>query len=93
MNEINERISSLIDYLKDIQSYSNIMNILFTKGIYEVSKYISNLKILPSLTNNQLKNNFNKNINKIVKFIKNDVKPPLDLYNVLSCILNLRNLI
>jgi len=86
MNEINERISSLIDYLKDIQSYSNIMNILFTKGIYEVSKYISNLKILPSLTNNQLKNNFNKNINKIVKFIKNDVKPPLDLYNVLSCI-------
>ena len=86
IDETQANILTLIQYFQDTQSYSDFMKNLFTKGIYEAAKFINSFNLFKAKSISELQNNFKKNVYKIVNFIKNDIKPSLDLYNVLSCI-------
>ena len=92
MEEKNENINSKIDLFlsqcNDVQIYSTIMQELFTNGLFKPSKQIVSFQILPNLTENQLNNNFNKNIKKLIEHIKKIIKSQShdDMYKVLSCI-------
>ena len=87
-DEINSKISQILSLCNDVQIYSNIMEELFTVGIFKPSKKILSLKILPNLKEKELKNNFIKNIKKLIERIKSIIKSPQhdDTYKVLSCI-------
>ena len=90
--DINEKISIIMTKCNDLQIYSNIMQDLFTNGIFKPSTILASLLILPELKEKQLKDNFTKNNYKIISFIKELIKlknpqnPGLDIYQVLSCI-------
>ena len=87
-DEINSKISQILSLCNDVQIYSNIMEELFTVGIFKPSKKILSFKILPNLKEKELKNNFIKNIKKLIERIKSIIKSPQhdDTYKVLSCI-------
>ena len=84
--DIKTKISNVIFKCNDLNIYSNIMKDLFTNGLFKSSPYLNSLNILPILSDKELKKNFINNITRIISFIKTGVKPPLDMYRVLSCI-------
>jgi ADP-ribosylglycohydrolase len=65
--------------------YSNIIKDFYTKGIDKSSPYLESLGI-PRLKEKELQNRFKENKKKIIDYIKNQIKPSLDIYNILSCI-------
>jgi len=80
---INEVISKCNS---DPQIYSNIMQDFFKNGIEKKNVWLDSLNILPPFNTNQLLSNFKMNIYKLTNFIKTEVRPKLDIYQVLSCI-------
>ena len=85
--DINFRILKVISQCKDTQIYSNIMSDIFKNGPTKSSIYIQSMNILPMLSESELKNNFIKNINKIISYIKNITNNPNhEFYRILSCI-------
>ena len=85
-NVIKEKIKQLIDKCQDEQVHLAIMTDYFIQGINKNSAALESLQILPYIKEKYLTENFKKNIQKIVKSIKNEIKPGLLLYNVLSCV-------
>ena len=86
-NSIKEKINKVVDKcINEKEVYINILTDYFTKGINKNSFFLKSLQILPSVKDEDLVKNFKKNIQKIVKSIKNEIKPGLILYKVLSCI-------
>jgi len=84
--DINGKIKNFISQC-DNQSYLNIMHDIFTQGIEKPLISINLMEILPKLNEKDLKNNFIKNINKIVSYLKSIIKyQTLDIYSALSCI-------
>ena len=83
---IKEKIVKLVNKCKVDEIYSNIMSDYFTQGIVRTSFFLESLQILPFLKENELKKNFEKNIQRIIYCINNEIKPGLTIYNVLSCI-------
>lgn len=84
--DINSKISEVINKCNDVQIYTDIMSLLFSKGIFRACDYIKSLNILPNLNHKEIQSNFVRNVTKIVSYIKTGVKPNTDLYKVLSCI-------
>ena len=86
-NNTNTKIAKLISQCNNDQTYSLIMQDLYINGIFNSSPYINSFNCLPILQDKQLRNNFKKNINKIISYIKIIINSPeLDIYKVLSCI-------
>ena len=86
-NEIDSKINLIISQCIDAQTYSNIMSDIFVSGIEQPLKLLNSLGILPFLSENEIKVNFNKNIKKILTQIKAIIKKPThEMYKVLSCI-------
>ena len=86
-NEIDSKISSIISQCIDAQTYSNIMSDIFISGIEKPLKFLNSIKLLPTLSENEIKVNFNKNIKKILTQIKAIIKKSShEMYKVLSCI-------
>ena len=84
--DISGKIKNFISQC-DNQSYLNIMHDIFTQGIEKPLISINLMEILPKLNEKELKNNFIKNINKIVSYLKSIIKyQTLDIYSALSCI-------
>ena len=84
---IKEKIDKVINRcIKSDEIYSNIMSDYFTKGIVKTSFFLESLGILPYKKEGELKQNFEKNIKKIIYCINNEIKPGLIIYDVLSCI-------
>ena len=86
-NDINTKISLIIAKCNDANVYSLIMQDLYINGLFNPSSVINSFNYLPILQEKQLRNNFYKNINKIISYIKTTTNyPELDIYKVLSCI-------
>ena len=86
-NEIDSKINLILSQCIDAQTYSNIMSDIFVSGIEQPLKFLNSLGILPFLSENEIKVNFNKNIKKILTQIKAIIKKPThEIYKVLSCI-------
>ena len=85
-NSLKEQIIFVINKCREKDLYSNIMSDFFKQGITKPSNSLESLKILPHKNERQLKENFEKNIKKILESIENEIKPGLIIYNVLSCI-------
>mgnify|MGYP002624576823 CR=1 FL=1 len=83
---IKEKIEKVVNRCINEEIYSNIMSDFFTKGIVKHSFYLLSLQILSDLTEDEMKNNFEKNIKRLIYCINNEIKPGLIIYNVLSCI-------
>lgn len=87
IDNIKSKISLLISQCEDTQIYSDIMSDIFKYKLEKELKSIDKLNILPKLNAQELKNNFKKNIYKIISFIKIIINSAgLDIYRALSCI-------
>ena len=85
-NNIKEKINLVINKCVEEDIYLRIMSDFFRQGITKTSNSLVSLKILPPINENALKENFEKNIKIIITSIKNEIRPGLIIYNVLSCI-------
>ena len=86
-SSIKEKIDQVVNKcIKSDEIYSNIMSDYFTNGIVKTCFFLVSLHILPYIKENELKNNFEKNIKRIIYCINNEIKPGLVIYDVLSCI-------
>ena len=85
-DDINDKISKFISQLTDDDVYSEIMNDLFTRGLFTPTVYINSFSILPGLNTLQFQTNFKNNINKIKTFLLTSIQENTEIYYVLSCI-------
>ena len=87
VDNIDHLILEVITKCKeDPQIYSNIMQEFFKNGIEKQNICLDSLNYLPPFKPKELLSNFKRNITKIVNYIKTEIKPNLDIYQVLSCI-------
>ena len=85
-NDIKQIIENTLKACSDPEIYSNVMKDFFTKGIEKPSIILKSLGTnLPNLKEKEIKNNIEKNIEKIKSFIFKELTG-LDLYKALSCI-------